>query len=57
MVDLIVDLVGAAIVAAFAAIALARVERVQFIRLFADPSSSRGSGDFTDDRTDPVEER
>jgi hypothetical protein len=44
MVDLIVDLIGAAIVAAFAAIALARVERVQFIRLFADPSSSRGPG-------------
>jgi hypothetical protein len=57
MVDLIVDLVGAAIVAAFAAIALARVERVQFIRLFADPSSSRVRGDVGGDPADPAEGR
>ncbi len=57
MVDLIVDLIGAVIVAIFAAIALAREERVQFIRLFADPSSNPGRGDVGGDPADPAEER
>lgn len=57
MVDLIVDLIGAVIVAIFAAIALAREERVQFIRLFADPSSSPIRGDVGGDPADPAEER
>lgn len=57
MVDLIVDLIGALIVAGAAAIALARVERVRFIKLFADPSSSPDQDDSGDDPADPAENR
>lgn len=57
MVDLIVDLIGAAIVAVFTAIALSREEKHRFIRLFVDPTSCRRSGDIMDEPADLVEER
>lgn len=57
MSDLLVDLVGATIVAFFAAIALAKVERHQFIRLFADPSHHPRPGDVGGDPAEPAEGR
>ena len=57
MVDLIVDLIGALIVAGATAIALAREGRVRFIGLFADPSSSPDQDDSGDDPADPAENR
>ncbi len=53
MIDLIVDLAGAVIVTAFAAVALTRAERGQFIRLFADPSPGSDQGDLEGDLSDP----
>lgn len=57
MVDLIIDLAGAMIVAAFAAVALARTDRSQFIRLFADPSSNPDQDHLGDDSGSPGGER
>lgn len=52
MSDLIVDLAGAVIVAVLAAIALARTEGHQFIRLFADPTHHPEPGDLVSDPID-----
>ncbi|PKL56936.1 MAG: hypothetical protein CVV35_02585 [Methanomicrobiales archaeon HGW-Methanomicrobiales-6] len=57
MIDLIVDLIGAAIVAAFAAIALARADRHRFVRFFADPSSGTEPADVVADPVDPARSR
>ena len=56
MVDLIVDLIGAAIVAIFAAIALSRGEKDRFIRFFVDRTSRRNPGDIMDGPADLAEE-
>lgn len=52
MSDLIVDLIGAVIVAIVAAIALARTEGHQFIRFFADPTYHPEPGDLVSDPID-----
>ncbi len=57
MMDLIVDLVGAAIVAVLAAIALARGEGDRFIRFFADPSSGKEPADIVADPVDLARSR
>lgn len=54
MMDLIVDLIGAAIAALFAAIVLAKGERHRFIRLFADPSSGTEPDDIVAEQADPA---
>jgi hypothetical protein len=57
MVDLIMDLVGAAIVAGFAAIALSREEGQQFIRFLADPSSGAAPDDLVGEPVDQAHGR
>ena len=57
MVDLIMDLIGGAIVTVFAAIALGREEGERFIRLFADPSSGAEPTDIVADTVDPARGR
>lgn len=57
MVDLIMDLVGAAIVAGFVAIALSRSEGQRFIRFFADPSSGTKPADVVGDPVDQAHGR
>lgn len=57
MSDLVVDLVGAGIVAVFAAIALTKTEKHQFLRLFADPSSHPKPGDVGSDPAESAEGR
>lgn len=47
MMDFVMDLVGAVIAAGVAAITLAKEERHQFIRLFADPSSKLEPADIS----------
>ncbi|WOX56340.1 hypothetical protein R6Y95_03140 [Methanoculleus palmolei] len=49
MLDLIVDLAGAVIVACFTAIALGKEERQRFIRFFADPASGAEQTEVTDE--------
>ena len=57
MWDLVVDLVGGVIVAAFAAIVLARGEEHRFIRSFAEPSSGAEPPDIVGDPIDPARSR
>ncbi|HOI59399.1 MULTISPECIES: hypothetical protein [unclassified Methanoculleus] len=57
MVDLIMDLVGAAIVAVFAAIALSRAEGQQFIRFFAELPPDVMPADVVSDPVDQVHGR
>jgi len=57
MVDLIMDLAGAAIVAGFVAIALSREEGQRFFRFFADPSSSAAPDDLVSESIDQVRGR
>ncbi|KLK88876.1 hypothetical protein SZ63_06215 [Methanoculleus sediminis] len=57
MSDLIVDLAGGAIVAAFAAIALARGEEHRFIRLFAEQPSGAEPSEIVGDPIDPARSR
>jgi len=57
MVDLIIDLVGAVIVAGFVAIALSREEGQRFIRFFADPSSGVTRADLVGEPVDQVHGR
>ncbi|MEN6513856.1 hypothetical protein [Methanoculleus sp.] len=52
MWDLIMDLIGAVIVAGFAAIALGRAEEHRFVRLFADPSSGPEPAEIMGDPVD-----
>ena len=47
MMDFVMDLIGAVIAAGVAAITLAKEERHQFIRLFADPSSKLEPADIS----------
>ncbi len=57
MSDLIMDIVGAVIVAGLAAIALGRAEGQRFIRFFADPSSGTEPADIVRDPVDLARER
>ncbi|HOI13681.1 MAG TPA: hypothetical protein PLG75_07470 [Methanoculleus sp.] len=57
MMDLIMDLIGAAIVAAFAAIALARADRHRFVRFFTNPSSGTEPVDVVADPVDLARSR
>lgn len=57
MSDLIVDLVGGAIVAAFAAIVLARGEEHRFVRFFTEPPSSAEPSEIMGDPIDPARSR
>jgi len=52
MMDLIMDFIGAAIVAAIAAIALAKGEGHRFIRFFADPSAGKEPAEIMADQVD-----
>ncbi|WP_292521808.1 hypothetical protein [Methanoculleus sp.] len=57
MMDLVMDLVGAVIVAGFAAITLAKEERDRFIRFFADPSSTTEPADIVGEPVDLARSR
>ncbi|ABN58302.1 MAG: hypothetical protein KO254_00245 [Methanoculleus marisnigri] len=57
MSDLIVDLVGGAIVAAFAAIVLARGEEHRFVRFFTEPPSGAEPSEIMGDPIDPARSR
>lgn len=57
MSDLIVDLAGGAIVAAFAAIVVARGEEHRFVRFFAEPPSGAEPSEILGDPIDPARSR
>lgn len=57
MVDLIMDLAGAVIVAGLAAIALSREEGHRFVRFFADPSSGAAPADLVGEPVEQVHGR
>lgn len=57
MVDLIMDLAGAVIVAGFAAITLAKGERERFIRLFTERPPETGSSEIVADQADSARGR
>lgn len=57
MWDLIMDLIGAVIVAGFAAVVLEKEEEDRFIRIFAGPTAVAEPADVMGDPADPAEGR